>query len=266
MKIGNLEFNVKIIGDGAPFVWAHGLMCSMGWEDGSGIFGWDQIAAAARVVRYDARGHGHSGGSLNAADYRWINLGRDLLNIADACGINEFVAGGQSMGSATALSAAMLSPERVKALVLYTPPAIWETRTNQAAIYSLIAKIADEKGSRDMSRQMRQAPERTFPRWLLESLSSRVNVFWDGIAGFNKEVLVNVLGGSAQSNLPPREEVASMKIPVLILAWPDDIVHPLQSAYSLHEVLPQSELVMAENMDDVRQWPGRIKEFILKNG
>jgi len=266
MKIGNLEFNVKISGDAAPFVWAHGLMCSMEWEDGSGIFGWSEIASAARVVRYDARGHGRSEGSLQAADYQWVSLGRDMLSIADACGIEKFVAGGQSMGSATALSAAMLAPERVKAIVLYTPPAIWETRTNQAAIYSLIAKIAGDKGSRDMSGLMKQSPERTFPPWLLQSMGDRVNVFWDGIAGFDKEVLVNVLGGSAQSNLPPREEVASLKMPVLILAWPDDVVHPLQSAYSLHETLPQSELVIARDMDDVRQWPGRIKEFILKNG
>ncbi|MCX6004907.1 MAG: alpha/beta hydrolase, partial [Chloroflexi bacterium] len=254
----------KISGEGAPFIWAHGLMCSMEWEDHSGIFGWDEIDAAARVIRYDARGHGRSEGSLCATDYQWTNLGRDMLNIADACGIKHFVAGGQSMGSATALSAALLEPERIKALILYTPPAIWETRANQASVYRLIAQIAGEKGPCDMSALMRQAPERTFPKWLLQSLGDRVNVFWDGIACFNKEVLVNVLNGSAQSNLPPREEVALLKMPVLILAWPDDIVHPQQSAYSLHEVLQQSELIMAENMDDVRQWPGRIKEFILK--
>ncbi len=43
-------------------------------------------------------------------------------------GAQKFVAGGSSMGCATSIYAALLAPERMKALVLVIPPTAWETR------------------------------------------------------------------------------------------------------------------------------------------
>src|SRR5690348_10748181 len=118
MHVNGLELNVRIAGEGYTFIWGHGLMASMAMEDAMPVFEWDHLAEGERMIRYDARGHGRSEASENLDDYSWPNLARDMLALADALRIERFLAGGQSMGSATALYAALVAvaPERVKAL------------------------------------------------------------------------------------------------------------------------------------------------------
>src|SRR5690242_6825837 len=75
-----------------------------------------------RVVRYDARGHGRSAATGDDADYQWSALAQDMLGVLDALGAETAVLGGASMGTATALHAAVSSPQRVEGLVLVIPP------------------------------------------------------------------------------------------------------------------------------------------------
>src|SRR6185369_6760014 len=146
MRVNGLELNVRIVGEGYPFIWGHGLMASMAMEDAMSLFEWDHLAEGERMVRYDARGHGRSEASANLDDYSWANLGRDMLALADALEIERFIAGGQSMGSATALYAALAAPERVKALLLVNPPTAWETRAAQGAVYEQMADLVAQQG------------------------------------------------------------------------------------------------------------------------
>jgi len=87
------------------------------------------------VVRYDARGHGLSYASVDAIDYSWPSLAKDMLGIADELELDTVALGGISMGCATALFAALAAPHRVSRLILTTPPTAWETRPPQAALY-----------------------------------------------------------------------------------------------------------------------------------
>ena len=134
MQISNLEFNVQVSGEGPAFIWAHGLTASMVSEDLLGIFEWDEFLDNIQLLRYDARGHGETEPSYTPADYHWSNLAKDMLSVADALGIDEFVAGGQSMGCATTIYAGLMAPERIKGLVLMNPPTAWETRAAQGDV------------------------------------------------------------------------------------------------------------------------------------
>ena len=80
------------------------------------IFDWSGLTDRFRVIRYDARGHGESDATANPDDYAYPLLGADALALATALGVDRFVAGGASMGSATALHAAVQAPERIVAL------------------------------------------------------------------------------------------------------------------------------------------------------
>jgi 3-oxoadipate enol-lactonase len=76
------------------------------------------------------------------------------------------------------------------------------------------------------------------------------------------KLLSQILRGSSISDLPPRNEFKAPIIPTLILAWPDDATHPLQSAKQLNELLPESRLVIVDEADDLVKWPRIIYEFI----
>jgi pimeloyl-ACP methyl ester carboxylesterase len=71
-----------------------------------------------------------------------------------------------------------------------------------------------------------------------------------------------VLRGAAASNLPPRESVATISCPTLILAWADDPGHPLSTAESLASLISGSSLSVARSLDEVRAWPSLVSSFV----
>ena len=61
---------------------------------------------------------------------------------------------------------------------------------------------------------------------------------------------------------PPREEIAKLNLPALILGWTDDPTHPLETAIELDRLLPNSTLVVAKNYAEFESWPKLIGEFV----
>ena len=118
-----VELAVRQRGNGMPLVWGHALLGSIRVDDQAGIWQWDEIEKHARLVRYDARGHGNSDGSYDPGDYCWDHLAGDMLCVAHsvAPAKQRYVLGGASMGCCTALEAALQAPERVAGLALANP-------------------------------------------------------------------------------------------------------------------------------------------------
>ena len=78
-----------------------------------------QVAALAgrwRLLRFDTRGHGSSG--VTPGPYSIERLGRDVLALMDASGIERASFCGLSMGGATGLWLAAHAPERFDRLVI----------------------------------------------------------------------------------------------------------------------------------------------------
>jgi 3-oxoadipate enol-lactonase / 4-carboxymuconolactone decarboxylase len=92
------------------------LSHSLGLDHGM----WDAQAADLlphfRVLRYDTRGHGAS--SATPGDYSIAELGRDVLAIVDACGVERFAFCGLSLGGMIGLWLAAHASERLTHLVL----------------------------------------------------------------------------------------------------------------------------------------------------
>jgi 3-oxoadipate enol-lactonase len=184
-----------VAGEGPPFVWAHGLTSSRANEDRGGLFDWSPVVAGGRqVVRYDARGHGRSGGSPDPEAYRWPQLATDLLALLDELGIERAAAGGASMGCATLLHAAVRAPERFDRLVLVIPPTAWATRADQADQYEASARYVEARGKAAWMAAAEEAP--------------RAAIFADlppfpFTADIPEDLLPSVLRGAAASDLPP---------------------------------------------------------------
>jgi 3-oxoadipate enol-lactonase / 4-carboxymuconolactone decarboxylase len=98
--------------DRPPLVLSH----SLGLDHGM----WDAQAADLlphfRVLRYDTRGHGAS--SVPAGDYTIESLARDVLAIADRCGVARFAFCGLSLGGMIGQWLAVHAPERLTHVVL----------------------------------------------------------------------------------------------------------------------------------------------------
>ena len=260
MQVNGVELAVNIEGEGVPFIWAHGLTLSMSVEDSAGLFDWSGCAQVCKCIRYDARGHGGSKGSLVTGDYVWSSLAEDMIGIADGLGIGRFIAGGMSMGCATAVCAAMSAPERVIGLVLVTPPTAWETRAAQAAIYDLLADVVEAKGVGALEDLMRVRP--LVPEWLLPTCPDVFETHMKQLQSLDAPVLTQILRGARLCNFPPRHEMKNLDVPAVIMAWVDDATHPVSTAEELQTLLPGSRLVIAGSAEDVKTWPGLIHDFV----
>ncbi|MDH5290712.1 MAG: alpha/beta hydrolase [Acidimicrobiia bacterium] len=244
----------SVLGHGSPFVWAHGLTSSRAGEEKAGLFDWTPVTERGRrVVRFDARGHGRTGGPTDAGAYRWPQLAVDLLSLLDELDIGRTSAGGASMGCATVLHAAIRAPERFDRLVLVVPPTAWETRAAQAELYEGSARYVEQAGKAAWIAVAAAAPRP-------EIFAGLPEVPFD--ADIPEELLPFVLRGAAASDLPPPEAVATIARPSLVLAWAGDPGHPVSTAERLVELLPDSELHVANSIPDVLGWRRLVADFL----
>lgn len=242
-------------GHGRPFVWAHGLTSSRANEDQRGLFDWSPLTErGVRVVRYDARGHGETGGPIDdPAAYQWPCLAEDLLALMDHLGIERAPVGGASMGCATLLHAAVRAPERFERMVLVIPPTAWETRAGQAETYEASAAYVEQAGK---------------SAWLeVANAAPRAAIFTDAPeeafeADIPEGLLPMVLRGAAASDLPAPEAIAELAHPALVLAWETDAGHPVSTAERLAALLPHAELHVADTLAAIGTWPRRVAKFV----
>ena len=99
-------------GGGPPVVLAHGFLMDRSMFDA-------QVAALRdryRVITWDGRGFGDT--VYHGEPFTYWDLAADCLGLLDHLGIDRAVLGGMSQGGFVALRAALLSPERVRGLIL----------------------------------------------------------------------------------------------------------------------------------------------------
>jgi pimeloyl-ACP methyl ester carboxylesterase len=256
--IRGCEIEYDLRGNGPDFVWGHGLTSSMESEDQLGLFDWDVVRGSTRLLRYDARGHGQSGSTEPPGDYSWKALAEDQLALADALGVGSYVAGGASMGCATALHAAVLAPDRVTALVLVIPPTAWATRAAQTDRYLTMADLV-KAGQHEILIQgaAQLPPPDPFigdPAW-----SER---FPELLATTDPLRLARVFRGASTADLPTEDEIATLTVPTLILAWTGDPGHPAGTAARLQELMPHAQLALASTPHGLAGWTQRVVDFV----
>ena len=203
-------------------VWGHALLQSIS----TGPIDPRTLELANEIVTYDARNHGSSPDAVASDQLNWKALATDLLAVADATGHERFVAGGISMGAATALVAACAAPDRVLGLVLAIPPAAWTIRWGQRVFYASVG-----------------------------SLGAFVPV--DGVRRASRS-----LRGAARSDLPSLDELAGLEIPTLVLCWHLDPSHPHSVAKKIAETIPDADLVTSNRPGDAGGWNERVEAFL----
>jgi 3-oxoadipate enol-lactonase len=98
-------------GDGPAVVFSHGYLMDHSMFD-------DQVRALSpqyRVITWDERAHGPT---RSPAQFSYWDSASDVLGLLDHLGIEHAVLAGMSQGGFLSLRAALLSPGRVRALIL----------------------------------------------------------------------------------------------------------------------------------------------------
>ena len=248
------DLSFGVYGDGPLAGYSHGLFLSRAAEDAVDLVDLAPLLAERRLVRYDARGHGRSGGEPDPSQYTWERLADDLIALADEVRGGEPVDWiGQSMGTGTLLHAAARSPGRFRRLVLEAPPTTGATRAAARQMYGEGADFVERQGKEAWLRGMQQYG---VPQIFADVATYRYD------PDLSEALLPSVLRGAARTDLPPAEALATLTQPALILAWDFDPVHPLSTAEYLLKTLPDARLHVSSTSADVRTWPARAAEFL----
>ena len=159
-----------------------------------------------------------------------------MIAVADYYNVTDFIASGNSMGSATSLFTAIHYPERVKGLIMIRPPTAWKPREDRRKVLDKHANACEEESP--------------------------------------NECYHYVLRGSATSDLPPviidnesspnhDDLYKRIKCPMLILAVRHDVNHPIITAETLAAKISHAELHIAENKEEADvTFPPLIKDFL----
>ena len=255
-EIRGCEIAFERSGTGVDVVWGHGLTQSRALEDQHGLFDWSTLPAS--VLRYDARGHGESESTVDLDGYSWQQLAEDQLELVSALGVGSYVAGGASMGCATALHAAVMAPDRITALVLVIPPTGWEARAGQAEVYEQGAKAVEAFGVEPLIKAGAAMPP---PDPFVDDPDYRPRRA-DGLRSWDPVRLAQALRGATRAQLPDRDRIATLTCPTLILGWTGDAVHPVATIEELAVLMPHADVHVASTSEQLATWTTRVSGFL----
>ena len=187
---------------------------------GTDLHMWDnQIAALTehfRVLRYDTRGHGQS--LVSEGTYSIEQNGRDVLALLDALNLDKVFFCGLSMGGLIGQWLAINAPERLQRVVLCNTaakignPDVWNPRI--------------ETVLRDGQSAMVALRDASISRWFTPSFADAEPAAVDAIVGMLAHTSPQGYAANcaAVRDADYREQIASIKLPVLVVCGTEDAV------------------------------------------
>ena len=256
--INGFEMYYRERGGGSPLVLAHGLMGSIDMMDALGENP-ESLSRQFRLINYDARGHGRSGYTADPAHYSWYALADDLLALLRHLGIERAHLGGGSMGAGTSLVFALQHPEMVDRLVLIAPPPLGEDMGPVRQMFLAFAAIIETQG---LEKAVEVAL--ALPQFQALREENPQEFAWtrSWLLSQNPESIVPAIRGLLGGPPLPAERFGEIKARALIVAHPDDDIHPLASARLLQRSLPDCYLVVAPTMTYYRENPEELASII----
>jgi 3-oxoadipate enol-lactonase len=229
---------------------------------GTNLHMWDEQAKALskhfRIVRYDQRGHGKSGAPEGV--YSIERLGRDVLAILDALGLQRVHFCGLSMGGMTGMWLGCHAPERIDKLVLANTapksqnPDMWNARI-QTVRAKGVAAIADMVLAVWFTKEFRERePNRI--AWIRQMLVATSPTGYAGCAG-------------AIRDMDQRWSLYDIKPPTLIIGGRYDSGTPLSASEFMASRIAGSKLTVLDaahisNVELPDQFTAALDDFLLQ--
>jgi pimeloyl-ACP methyl ester carboxylesterase len=233
-------------GAGVPIVLTHGIGGSLElWQHQLDTFG-----KTHHLIAWDVPNHGLSGLTGKAED--WDSYTAWYLAFADALGLDQFIAAGNSMGGALSLRVAKLAPSRVRGAFLanaaslgrevfpvfrlMTLPILGEVmnKPSEKGVDMALSAIVKNKSS--VSAELRAAMLR--------------NQYKEGGAAAFVATLratTNLFGQRADVWKQSHQLLAELDVPMLVLHGRQDAVLPLKHSEAAANLARHAQLVVLEN-------------------
>lgn len=230
-----------------PFVLIHGLLLSRKMH--APLAG-ALAARGSRVIVPDLLGHGDSERPRDMWRYSMPTFGEEICGLLDHLGLDEAVVGGTSLGANVALEAAVRDPARMRGLVIEMP--VLDNALLGCAIAFaplLVGLTFGEPLARLVAAGARLAPR---------GLSHLADVGLDWIGqdpGPSAAVLQGLFFGRVA---PPRTERVNIEARALVIGHTRDPIHPFSDSGMLVRELPNSTLLEASSILELRLQPERL--------
>ena len=252
---GGLSVHLRDTGprDGPALVLIHGSNASLHtWEPWA-----DRLGKQYRVIRMDLPGHGLTGASPTR-DYSAAAYVDVVERIRAKLGIDHIVLAGNSMGGGVAWHYALAHPRHVRALVLLDSVGQPEPGNGKPPLLFRIARMP----------VLRTIAGSITPRSLIaDSLpgafgdpkladATMIDRYWELLCyPGNRAATLDRFARKPDS--ATEAELASLKLPVLILWGEKDRLVPLSSGEWLHARIPGSRLIVYPGVGHLpmEEWP-----------
>lgn len=110
-----VKVHYEVAGSGPTILLTHGYSSACQVWQGQV----DALASQYQVITWDMRGHGATDSPDDAAAYSEEATVADMAALLDACGADQAILGGHSLGGYMSLAFRLTHPERVRALMLF---------------------------------------------------------------------------------------------------------------------------------------------------
>jgi 3-oxoadipate enol-lactonase/4-carboxymuconolactone decarboxylase len=212
------------------------------------------LARTHRVIRWDLPGHGGSPAGLITAGATIADLGRLVLGLADALGVERFAYAGISIGGAVGTWLAVHHPERVASLAVvcssarFGEPSGWHDR----------AGLVRAKGTGPVA-------ETTPSRWFTEAFRDdpAAKALLADLRAADPEAYAACCDALASYDL--RADLPRVTAPTLVVAGREDPATPPAQARELADGIPGAsltEVAHAAHLANVEQ-PGPVLAALL---
>jgi 3-oxoadipate enol-lactonase len=218
------------------------------------------LAAGFRVLRYDARGHGHS--QVPAGPYTMEMLAADALGLMDALQLEKVHFCGLSMGGMTGQMLATHHSARLNSLVLCAtaaymgPPELWAGRI----------KLVEESG-------MAAVAGPTIDRWFTARNQRALPA---AVAEVRAGILATPAAGyaacaAAIRDMDQRETIHAIRVPTLVMVGALDPGTTVEAARLMHARIPGAELLIIPesqhffNVEMPQQFNAGLLDFLARH-
>jgi len=231
-----LRFHYLDVGEGTPFIFQHGLGGDVAQP--LGVF---PPIGGIRLVSFDCRGHGDTTPLGDPTKIGIASFSDDLAALMDHLGISRAIVGGISMGAAVALNFGRRYPERVLGLVLSRPAWLTgPTPIRTAEVYGQIAEwLRDYGAKKGLDWLMKSDLYAAILRESPDNASSLVKQF---AAPGAEERAIRLAVIPKDTPVPTEDKIKAIRVPTLILASRQDVIHPFEFGEALGRLIPDSTL------------------------
>ena len=249
---GDYTLAYEIRGQGPkPVVLIHGLLLPS-WINGE--IARRLAAHGHQVILFDLLGHGRSDKPLHASAHRLEYAGQQVVALLDHLELERAVVGGMSLGANVALEVAAQAPERIEGLICEMP--VLE-RGAPGVMLTLFPLLIVLRYGGLAWRGLVSLVGR-IPRTANEPLNAVLDT------GCDARAMAAVMHGYASGPVcPTSDERGRITAPTLVIGHAKDWIHPFNDAQALCDELPNTTLLSASSILELRAKPDRLMAEII---